>query len=180
MNADAEKSFSLKMVAPLEPGIVCVDIDRMLDFYVRVLGLTLMSDDEATPEMSAIFGAAPHGFRIIRLQTPYGERVKLVQIRNGHATGIPAPEWVFHRQGIAYITFIVSNIDEVTERLTAQGVKLVRPEPVEVRKGFVALFVEDPEGNFVEFVEYDDISSYRRDLFKQTYVVLPSKTGQLI
>ena len=155
------------MVAPLEPGIVCIDIDGMLDFYTRVLGLTLMSDAEATPEMSAIFGAAPHGFRIIRMQTPYGERVKLVQMRNGHPQKIQSPEWVFERQGLAYITFIVDNIDEVTERLSSYGVKLVRPEPVEVRKGFVALFAEDPEGNFVEFVEYDDISTYRPDLHKQ-------------
>jgi lactoylglutathione lyase len=168
MNADATKSFSLQMVSPLEPGIVCVDIDRMLDFYARILGLTIMSDDQATAEMSAIFGAAPHGFRIIRLQTPYGERVKLVQVRNGQARRIPAPEWVFERQGIAYITFIVSNMNEITARLIAHGVKLVRPRPVEVRKGFVALFAEDPEGNFVEFVEYDDISSYRQDLFRKT------------
>jgi len=167
MNAHAKKSFSLKMVSPLEPGIVCVDIDRMLDFYTRVLGLTIASDAQATAKMSAIFGAAPHGFRIIRLQTPYGERIKLVQVKNGPAKRIRAPEWVFDRQGIAYITFIVSNISEVTARLSKHAVKLVRPEPVEVRKGFVALFAEDPEGNFVEFVEYDDISSYRQDLFKQ-------------
>jgi lactoylglutathione lyase len=168
MNADAKQSFSLQMVSPLEPGIVCVDIDCMLDFYARVLGLRVTSDDQATAEMSAIFGAAPHGYRIIRLQTPYGERVKLVQVKNGHARKIPAPEWVCERQGIAYITFIVSNIDEVTARLIEHGVKLVRPRPVEVRPGFVALFAEDPEGNFVEFVEYDDISSYRQDLFKRT------------
>ena len=167
MNADAQKSISLKMVAPLEPGIVCVDIDRMLDFYSRVLGLTIMSDAEATPKMSSIFGAAPNGFRIVRLQTPFGERVKLIQVRDWHPQRIPAPEWVFHRQGLAYITFIVSNIHEVTAQLTKLGVKLVRPQPVEVRKGFVAIFIEDPEGNFIEFVEYDDISSYRPDLYKQ-------------
>lgn len=161
MNADAEIPFSLQMVSPLEPGIVCVDIDPMLDFYTRVLGLKIMSDDEATAEMSAIFGAARDGFRIIRLQTPFGERVKLVHVENARITRIQAPEWVFDRQGIAYITFIVSNINEVGARLTDHEVRLVRPRPVEVRKGFVALFANDPDGNFIEFVEYDDISSYR-------------------
>jgi lactoylglutathione lyase len=167
MKTEAKQSWSMNMLAPLEPGIVCVDIDQMLDFYTRVLGLTVVSDAEATPQMSAIFGAAPRGFRIIRMQTPYGERVKLVQLKDGHAQKASAPEWVFERQGLAYITFIVSDINEVTARLSEHGVKLVRPEPVEVRKGFVALFAEDPEGNFVEFVEYDDISTYRPDLYKQ-------------
>jgi len=167
MSTETKQSWSMKMVSPLEPGIVCVDIDVMLDFYTRVLGLTITSDAEATPQMSAIFGAAPHGFRIIRLQTPYGERVKLVQLKNGHAKKIPPPEWVFERQGLAYITFIVADISEVTARLNEYVIKLVRPEPVEVRKGFVALFAEDPEGNFVEFVQYDDIASYRPDIYKQ-------------
>jgi hypothetical protein len=45
-------------------------------------------------------------------------------------------------------------------------VRLVLDEPLEVRKGFVALFVLDPEENYVEFVEYQDIASYRPDLFK--------------
>jgi lactoylglutathione lyase len=167
MNTQAKEPLSLKMVVPLEPGIVCFDINRMLDFYTNVLGLKLATDAEATPEMSSMFGAAPNGFRIIRLQTPYGERVKLVQLKNGQPKGIQAPvEWVFERQGIAYITFIISNIKEVTQRLKELGVKLITPEPVPVRKGFVALFIQDPEGNFVEFVQYDDISTYRPDLHK--------------
>jgi lactoylglutathione lyase len=166
LKTETKPSWVMKMIAPLEPGIVCIDIDRMLDFYTCVLGLTVVSDAEATPEMGAIFGAAPHGFRIVRMQTPYGERVKLVQLKNGHPKRIRPPEWVFERQGLAYITFIVTDIEEVTARLNEHGVRLVRPEPVEVRKGFVALFAEDPEGNFVEFVEYDDISTYRPDLYK--------------
>jgi lactoylglutathione lyase len=167
MTTETKQTWTMKMVAPLEPGIICVDIDVMLDFYTRVLGLTVCSDAEATPEMSAIFGAAPHGFRIIRMQTPYGERVKLVQLKQKHFQRIEPPEWVFERQGFAYITFIVADIDEVTARLSEFGAKLVRTEPVEVRKGFVALFAEDPEGNFVEFVQYDDISTYRPDLYKR-------------
>ncbi len=168
MKTQIKSPWAMKMVAPLEPGIVCVDIGRMLDFYTRVLGLSVVSDAEATPEMSAIFGAAPNGFRIIRMQTPYGDRVKLVQLKNGrHGSGIQPPEWVFERQGLAYITFIVADINEVTARLTEHKIKLVRPEPVEVRKGFVALFAEDPEGNFVEFVQYDDISTYRPDLYRE-------------
>ena len=152
-NVEVQQSWSLRMTAPLEPGIVCSDIDRMLDFYTRVLGLKLVADAETSPEMSTRAGLTPHGYRIIRLQTPYGERIKLVQVKNLHAKRSQAPEWVFDRQGIAYITFIVSNINDVAARLSKHGVKLVRPGPVEVRKGVVTLFAEDPEGNFIEFVE---------------------------
>jgi catechol 2,3-dioxygenase-like lactoylglutathione lyase family enzyme len=164
MNVQAQQFWSLKMVAPLEPGIVCVNIDRMLSFYAGVLGLKLVSDAEATPEMSTRFRATPHGYRVVRLQTPYGERIKLVQTKVPPKEN-PVPEWVYERQG-TYITFIIADMKEVVERLTEHGVRFVSEAPIEVRKGFLALYVLDPEGNYVEFVEYSDPASYRPDLFK--------------
>jgi catechol 2,3-dioxygenase-like lactoylglutathione lyase family enzyme len=164
-NANGQKPWSLKMVVPLEPGIVCIDIDRMLEFYTGVLGLELVSDAQTTPEMSKRSGATPYGYRIVRLQTPYGERIKLAQPVNPPRQN-PVPEWVHERQGYAYLTFVVADIREVIRRLEEHGVKLLSDETVEVRKGVHVLYCLDPEGNFIEFVEYPDISSYRPDLFK--------------
>jgi lactoylglutathione lyase len=166
MNTHAKQSWSLRMVSPLEPGIVCIDIDRMLDFYTEVLGLKFVSDAEASAEMSTKFGTGPNGFRIIRLQTPYGERIKLVQPKKTSLKQSPVPEWVFERQGIAYITFVIVDVQEVAKRLKQFGVQSFGQEPVEIRKGITAIFARDPEDNFIEFVEYADLASYRPDLFK--------------
>ena len=73
---------------------------------------------------------------------------------------------MYERQGFAYLTFVITDMSEVVKRLKEHGVKMVSPEPVEVRKGVFALYTLDPEGNFVEFVEYPDVASYRPDLFK--------------
>jgi lactoylglutathione lyase len=166
MNSQVRESWSLRMVAPLEPGIVCIDIDRMFDFYTGVLGLRLATDAEATPEMSTKFGTGPNGFRIIRLQTPYGERIKLVQPKKTVLKQNPVPEWVFERQGIAYLTFVIVDVNEVVTRLRTNRVDLVSNGPVEIREGITAIFARDPEGNFLEFVQYTDLASYRPDLFK--------------
>ncbi len=155
------------MVSPLEPGIVCLDIDRMFDFYTGVLGLEFVSDAEASAEMSTEFGTSPYGFRIIRLQTPYGERIKLVQPKTVLPKQSHVPDWVFEGQGIAYITFIIADVHEVAGRLKKHRVEFMSKEPVEIRKGITAIFAKDPEGNFVEFVEYADLVSYRPDLFKE-------------
>ena len=165
MNAPGQRPWSLKMVVPLEPGIVCLDIDRMLEFYTGVLGLKVVSDAQATPEMSRPFRAAPDGFRIVRLQTPYGERIKLIQTKM-HPQKVPLTEWTFERHGFAYITFVIADMKEMLARLNECRVKLVNQEPIEVRKGFLALFALDPEDNYLEFVEYQDPASYRPDLFK--------------
>jgi catechol 2,3-dioxygenase-like lactoylglutathione lyase family enzyme len=166
MNTHAKEFWSLRMVSPLEPGIVCVDIDRMLDFYTGALGLKFVSDAEASAEMSTEFGTSPNGFRIIRLQTPYGERIKLVQPKKTLPKPSQISEWVFEGQGIAYISFVIVDVQEVTVRLKKYGVELMSKEPVEIRKGITAIFAKDPEGNFLEFVEYADLASYRPDLFK--------------
>jgi|SRR5580704_744658 catechol 2,3-dioxygenase-like lactoylglutathione lyase family enzyme len=165
MNEPASE-FSLRMVAPLEPGIVCLDLMRMLKFYTEVLGLKFVSDAEASPEMSTKFGTGPDGFRIIRLQTPNGERIKLVQPKKISLTQNPIPQWVFARQGIAYLTFIVPDVRDVTTRLQNYGVESFSEGPVEIRPGITAIFSRDPEGNFLEFVEYADIAAYRPDLVK--------------
>jgi len=158
--------FQLKMTVPLEPGIVCSDIERMLKFYVGVLGLSLAADAGADPEKSKDLGATPHGYRIVRLQTPYGERIKLVQPNKQSPNPNPAPEWIYERHGLAYLTFVIEGINEVVRHLKESGVKLIGEEPVEVRKGVFAIYSQDPEGNYIEFVEYPDIASYRPDLFK--------------
>ncbi len=164
--AGAQQSWSLKMTVPLEPGIVCNDLDRMLKFYVGVLGLKLVADANTTPELSTRFHATPHGYRIVRLQTPYGERIKLVQPNKDAPKPNPVPEWVYQRHGFAYLTFVITDMKDVVKRLKDNGVKLVAEEPVEVRPGVFALYSLDPEGNYVEFVEYPDVPSYRPDLFK--------------
>lgn len=90
--AKAEPPWSFRMVAPLEPGIVCIDLECMLKFYTEVLGLKLVADAQTTPEMSAKFRATPHGYRIVRLQTPYGERIKLAQPKVPPVQNA-VPEW---------------------------------------------------------------------------------------
>lgn len=165
MDAHCRQPWSLKMVVPLEPGLVCFDLKRMLEFYTEVLGLKVVSDAQATPEMSRPFRAAPDGFRIVRLQTPYGERIKLIQTTM-RPQKQPITEWTFERRGFAYVTFVIADMKEMLARLNECGVKLVNEEPLEVRKGFLALFALDPEDNYLEFVEYQDPAAYRPDLFK--------------
>jgi len=48
-----------------------------------------------------------------------------------------------------------------------KDVKLVSgDQKIEVRPGVFVIYALDPEGNYVEFLEYSDIASYRRDLYK--------------
>ena len=148
----ANQSWRLPEVSPIEPGIVCVDIERMIRFYTTVMGLEVVNDADTAPELSARFGATPDGYRIVRLQTSLGQKVKLVQPKISPRKNL-LPQWVFERQGIAYLTFVVSDLDDVVARLKAEGVRLISEEVVEIRKGIFAIYTLDPEDNYLEFLQ---------------------------
>jgi lactoylglutathione lyase len=166
MMKEAAQPWSLNMAVPLEAGIVCNDIEKMLKFYVGILGLKLVADANTVPELSERLGATPYGYRIVRLQTPYGERIKLVQPSGQPPKPNPVPKWTYERHGISYLTFVIKGISGVAKHLKENGAKLLSAAPIEVRNGVFALYSLDPEGNYIEFVEYPDIASYRPDLFK--------------
>lgn len=156
----------MKIAVPMEIGLVVSDMDCMLDFYVNLLGFELIGDAQANAQGSAKVGTTPHGYRIVRLKTPYGDRIKLVLPGGEAAQPAAPPKWVYERHGICYITFVVSDIEDIIKGLKENGVEMMSQDAVEVRPGVFCINVVDPEGNFLEFVQYADIKAYRPDLIK--------------
>jgi lactoylglutathione lyase len=154
----------MRMTAPLEVGICCRDLDRLLAFYVDVLGCSHINTLEVPPAKSRPAGLAGDGYRVARLQTPWGERMKLLQPATPPSPAA-APNWLLDRQGATYVTFIVDDLDAMLERLEAAEVATITGwTKIEVRPGTWLAFVRDPEGNVLEFVAYADVAAYRPDL----------------
>lgn len=152
----------MKMLAPLEIGIAVRDLPGMTKFYSEVLGFKHVSEVTVPADKSRLNGLSPDGCTVVRLQTPYGERIKLLA---APSTGPAMHErWLLARAGLAYVTLIIGGIDDLCARLKGKGVKLASDAPVENRAGLRVLFFEDPEGNVLELVEYSDLASYRPDL----------------
>lgn len=152
----------MKMLAPLEIGIAVRDLAAMTRFYTDVLGCTKVSEVNVPADKSKLNGLSPDGCTVVRVQTPYGERIKLLAAPSTGAS--QRDRWLLARTGLAYLTLIVDGIDARCARLKAQGVTLASDSPVENRPGLRVLFFQDPEGNVVELVEYSDLASYRPDL----------------
>ena len=154
----------MKMSAPLEIGICVQDLDIMIGFYRDVLGLRYVSTFEVPPEKSAPATFADDGYRIVRLQTNRGERIKLAQPAAKPLERRDETE-VLARRGNAFLTFIVDDLKAQIASLEKAGARLrTGGTRVEVRDGVYLAFAEDPEGNYLEFVEYADIAAYRPDI----------------
>jgi glyoxylase I family protein len=127
----------------IDVGIVTTNGDAMLEFYRDVIGL----EYEATLNMEQVGIAQMHrvwfGKTLVKIVVP----VKGVD--DGPSGGMMGST------GIRYITLTVKNLDEVLGACEAAGATIVWPRR-EVRPGVVIGMVEDPDGNWVEFIDAPD------------------------
>ena len=124
----------------IDLGIVITDSERSLAFYRDLLGFEHVAD---TP-MPIAGGGTMH-----RLNC--GDTlIKLVNLKNtperDGSGGIPGAT------GMRYFTMIVSNLSEIVDECEKAGVTIAVPI-TEVRPGVTIAMVEDPDKNWVEFVE---------------------------
>ncbi|MFG0286120.1 MAG: VOC family protein, partial [Phycisphaerales bacterium JB039] len=169
--------------APLEIALSCADMDRMIDFYCGVLGCTLFDLVEVPSAVAKTVPLARAGYRVCRLQTTGGERIKFVEPRAPRAAVPPTDPkggGVMMREHAFYLTFIVEDLEALLRDLKAKGVELLDGgEPVEIRPGFFIAFARDPEGNVLEFNQYADLAGYRPDLAQWRPLKLPAGTGAM-
>lgn len=152
----------MQVSAPFEPAIVASGMEPMLAFYRDALGLSLVSLDEIPGVQAAAAGLSPAGYTIARLDSAGGDRLKIVVPRLAGAASSRVVH-VLERPGFSYLTFIVPDVRAVIDRLLRAGAKVrTGADPVAFRPGVVDLaFAEDPEGNCIEFVQRNDLATYR-------------------
>ena len=154
----------LKMIAPFEMGICVDDLENMIAFYGDVLGFKLISKIDVPADKSNEAGFTSGGYTIVRMQTNYGERIKLVRpvtLPHSRTSG----KEVLSKKGNVFLTFIVEDLKHTVSRIRDTDAPIrTQGSIMEVRDGVFLSIIDDPEGNHLEFVEYRDITNYRPDL----------------
>lgn len=124
----------------IDLGIIVTDSEKALAFYVGVLGFEHQAD---TP-MPIGGGGTMH-----RLMC--GESmIKLIKFDTDPPAA--APGGLTGATGMRYFTMQVTNLSEMLAGCVAAGVPVAVPES-EIRPGVSIGMVEDPDGNWVEFVQ---------------------------
>jgi len=124
----------------IDLGIVITDSEKALAFYVGVLGFEHQAD---TP-MPIGGGGTMH-----RLMCG-DSMIKLVNLTNTPQAA--APGGIPGATGMRYFTMQVTNLTEMMAACAEAGVTIAVPES-EIRPGISIGMVEDPDGNWVEFVQ---------------------------
>lgn len=154
--------MTVHMVAPLEVGVCVRDAARAADFYEQVLGFARISEATLAADRAQLAGFGPVAFRMVRMQSNYGERIKLLQPDPAPVDVTPGA--ILGQCGISYLTFVVADLEAAYERLLRAGVKVLSDGPTQTRPGTRLLFFRDCEGNPLELVQYDDLAGYRPDV----------------
>jgi catechol 2,3-dioxygenase-like lactoylglutathione lyase family enzyme len=125
----------------IDLGIVIRDSEASLRFYRDTLGF----NHEADMPMPLGGGGTMH-----RLNCG-NTLVKLVKFDNVPDAANP-PGGIVKASGYRYFTMIVSNLAEIMKQVEDAGYKVVISMR-EARPGVTIGMVEDPDGNWVEFVQ---------------------------
>ena len=112
----------MKMTAPMEVGLTVRDLPRMRAFYEGALGLAFVSEIHVPPAKAREAAMSAGGYTVVRLQTPYGERIKLLSPDDAPAARTGVSDRILDRADASYLTFIVDDIDSVVARLIAGGI----------------------------------------------------------
>ena len=135
-------------------GFIVKDMDTMLGFYRDTLGLDVVVDVMSEPHQGGHTGLPNARRHIVRVGKQGSEHL----LELTYFIEPPSDEGHVgqHHLGSAHVALDVDDLTQLHESLTSKGVKFVTPPvfrttPDGTRVGIC--FAQDPEGNWLEFVE---------------------------
>jgi catechol 2,3-dioxygenase-like lactoylglutathione lyase family enzyme len=145
----------VKIESVYHVGFTVSDLERSIEFYRDVLGLSLFRRQTGTAEyLSTITGFPGVKLEIALLKTPDGNgMLELLQYVSHPA---PATERETNRPGNAHLCFKVRDIHEACGELRRRGVRLIS-EGAEITAGVhtggYGVYLRDPDGFTIELFQ---------------------------
>jgi lactoylglutathione lyase len=132
--------------AAVDFSIIVRDIDKALEFYRDILGFLENRVDTVPQILGEKLLFSTEECRIHRLFAGDTE-IKLIEFDNPPESDICQIE---NRSGIRYFTLSIADFQKTYNELQSKGVKFLS-KPVQVKDGRFLVFLQDPDGNYIEF-----------------------------
>jgi catechol 2,3-dioxygenase-like lactoylglutathione lyase family enzyme len=138
-------------------GFVVRDMDTMLRFYRDTLGLTVLRETKSIAPPEGNHTGIPGAIRLlVFVGKPEGEhQLELIYWIKPPSQAAEA-RLERNQFGSAHVAFNVAGLDEFHRGLTGAGVPFVTPPMYHSLPGGGSLgvcYAQDPEGNWLEFME---------------------------
>ncbi len=147
----AQSEFSSSLIGV---GVVTKDIQKSLDFYLNVIGMTKVGEfdvDENFGKISGLTNGLAFHVDVLKLQdSPDANQWKLMSFKKEGSH--PMPKYIEDDTGMQYITIMVNSLEPFLKRIKQHGVKLMGDTPVPLGETDHFVLVQDPDGTIIELI----------------------------
>jgi catechol 2,3-dioxygenase-like lactoylglutathione lyase family enzyme len=147
----AQSEFSSGLIGV---GVVTRDLQKSLDFYLNVIGMTKVSEFDVDADFgksSGLTDRVAFHVEVLKLQdSPDANQWKLMSF--GKDGSHPMPRYIHDDTGMQYITIHVNSLDPFLKRIKKHGVRLLGDTPVALGENDHFVLVQDPDGTIVELI----------------------------
>lgn len=147
----AQSEFSSCLIGV---GVVTSDLQKSLDFYVKVIGMTKVGEFDVDGEFgksSGLTDGLAFHVDVLKLQdSPDANQWKLMSFKKEGSHHIS--EFIHDDMGMQYITINVKSLEPVLKRIKKHGVKLMGDTPVPLGEKDHFVLVQDPDGTIIELI----------------------------
>ncbi|MVM37749.1 VOC family protein [Spirosoma sp. HMF3257] len=151
LSSYAQSNFTSKTIGI---GVVVADLDRSLDFYVKGIGMVKTGSftiNEEFGKRSGLTNGVATNVTILKLEnSPDATDWKLMSF--GSKSSHPKPAHIQDDTGMQYITIQVKALQPIIDRLSQMKVKFLGSTPTPLNDKAQFVFVQDPDGNFIELI----------------------------
>lgn len=151
LTADDDSEFARSAISV---GVLVADMEKSLDFYTNVVGMTQVRefyiDSEKAGRMGLTQEKAFH-VKVLKLENVVNATEwKLVTF--GKKTRMSNQMYIDDINGIRYATIFVRNMKPLLERIQQYSVKTYGQTPTMLDETRQFVLLKDPDGNFIEFI----------------------------
>lgn len=135
-------------------GVVVSDLQKSLDFYTNIMGMTKTGSfdvDEEFAKRSGLTGGEPFSVTILKLKDST-EATEWKLMSFGQKGSHPRPEYIQDDTGVQYVTINVTSMKPFLDRIREHNVKLLGDTPTNLDDNREFVLIQDPDGTFIELI----------------------------
>jgi catechol 2,3-dioxygenase-like lactoylglutathione lyase family enzyme len=147
----AQSEFSSGLIGV---GVVASDLEKSLDFYLNVIGMTKVSEFDVDADFGKVSGLSDglaFHVDVLKLEdSPEANQWKIMSFKKDGSH--PIPTHIQDDTGMQYITIMVNSLEPFLKRIREHKVKLLGDTPVPLGTDQHFVLVQDPDGTLIELI----------------------------
>lgn len=150
-NTVAQSEFSNPTISV---GVVVENLEKSIDFYTNIIGMTQTGEFSVTKEKCTELGLTDSyqlDVTVLKLEnSDRSNEWKLMSL--GTKAKHPKQKYMSDDTGMQYVTIFVNHLLPVMKRAQENDVKILSQKPSTLDDGRKFILIQDPDGTFIEII----------------------------